>query len=143
MKVRDILDGKGSHIASTQPDITVEAAVRSLGEEKVGALVVVEPSGKLCGIISERDVVRRLAASGSGALQAKVADVMTCEVMTCTPDDSVEHLMALMTQNRFRHLPVLEHDRLVGVVSIGDVVKSRLQDLEQETSVLRDYISAY
>lgn len=142
MEIAQILKGKGDRIVTTRPDATIAEVVETLQREGIGAVVVVDRDGALVGIISERDIVRGIPTHGAGLLTMRVADLMTREVVTCVPEDRVESVMREMTEGRFRHLPVLRDGALVGIVSIGDAVKSRLQELETETSLLRDYISS-
>ena len=143
MKVETILKAKGGHVVTVQPNATVGTAIRRLKLERIGALVVSQNGVELQGMISERDIVLGLAEHGGGLRDLQVADLMTREVRTCTPQDSIKHVMGEMTRSRVRHLPVLEHGKLVGIVSIGDVVKNRLEEVELEASVLRDaYIAA-
>ncbi len=140
MKVQAMLDAKGSEVATTRPDATIDTAIGILKQEGIGALVVTGPSGELTGIISERDIVRGLVDHGGDLLKMPVAELMTRSVKTCGPDHNTNDVMAEMTRSRIRHLPVLDGDRLCGIISIGDVVKNRLEELETETNVLRDYI---
>jgi CBS domain-containing protein len=137
MKIAEILRGKGRAVATVHPDQTVATAVRDMKQRAVGALVVTRDRTHLVGIVSERDVVRALA-DDSSVLERPVAAIMTTKVVTCTPDETVTGAMALMTHRRHRHLPVLEGDELAGIVSIGDLVKARLDELELESRVLRD-----
>ena len=111
-----------------------------LGSHRIGCIVVVDEEGKVAGIVSERDIVRAFARHGARALQLPLNDVMTRKVVSCGPKDTIANLMELMTTGKFRHLPVVDDDRLTGIVSIGDVVKSRLAELEYEQTALRDYI---
>jgi CBS domain-containing protein len=138
MDVERILDTKGRKVVTTRPDTSVAEAVSRLRAEGIGAMVVLSGSGRLDGIISERDVVRGLARHGRTVLDLKVADLMTRAVTTCSPKDTVKAVMAVMTERRVRHLPVVEAGRLLGIVSIGDVVKNRLDEMELEVNVLRD-----
>ena len=140
MKVQAMLAQKGDKIITVRPDATIETAIRLLKMEGIGALVVSDDGRHVQGILSERDVVRGLVTHGSELLQMHVADLMTRAVKTCTPADDVKSVMSEMTRSRIRHLPVVEDDKLVGIISIGDVVKNRLDELETETTVLRDYI---
>lgn len=140
MHVKAILESKGDHVATISGEATVTAALEQLAREGIGALVVVE-AGKMAGILSERDVVRRLASEGHSALEARVDELMTREVHTCEPSHTVEALMTAMTDRRIRHLPVLDDGELVGIISIGDVVKFRLGELETENQVMHDYIA--
>lgn len=146
MQVRDILAAKGQRVVTIRPDATIATAVHRLALERVGALVVSEDGITIAGILSERDIVQGLAEDGGAIMgtDRRVSDLMTKNVTTCSPDDKIKTLMAEMTRRRFRHLPVLENGRLAGIVSIGDVVKSRLEEMELETLVLRDaYIAAH
>jgi CBS domain-containing protein len=140
MNVTTILSSKGRDVATIAPTATVGDAVQLLAERKIGALIITGAGGRITGIVSERDIVRALAQYGAGALQVPLNDVMTRKVVTCGPSDSIANLMELMTAGKFRHLPVMEADKLAGIVSIGDVVKSRLAELEFEQTALRDYI---
>jgi len=140
MKVRTILDTKGRHVVTIRPDASVSTAVHRLVLERIGALVVSEDGHKVAGIISERDIIQSLAKSGQDLLTSgrRVAELMEHNVITCTPDDTVQQVMAEMTRRRVRHLPVIEDGGLVGIISIGDVVKSRLEEVELEANVLRE-----
>ena len=140
MIVKSILSAKGGDVISIEPTATLEIAVRMLAEHKIGALLVLGPDRRLIGILSERDIVRVLAKQGAGGLAQPVAQVMTRKVVTCSQSDTVGVLMERMTTGKFRHLPVVEQDQVIGVVSIGDVVKYRLLEMEQESAALRDYI---
>jgi CBS domain-containing protein len=140
MLIAQILAGKGGKVIATRPGATIAEVAALLKQKRIGALVVTEPDGRLCGIISERDLARGLADHGARLLEMKVAELMTAEVVTCAPDDGVEKLMQTMTERRFRHLPVVKEGELIGIISIGDVVKHRLQELEAETNMLHDYI---
>jgi CBS domain-containing protein len=140
MLVGQILAAKGGKVVSTRPDATIADVERLLRREKIGAVVVVE-AGALCGIISERDLARGLADHGAELLEMKVGQMMTRDVVTCTPEAGIDHLMQTMTEGRFRHLPVLEDGKMTGIISIGDVVKHRLEELEAETHQLQDYIA--
>jgi CBS domain-containing protein len=143
MQVRHILGDKGSDVIGISRDATVAEAARLLAERRIGALVVRDETGALAGILSERDLVRALAAGGAAALEQTVARHLTRDVVTCALSDGTEILMETMTTGRFRHLPVLdEQGRLCGLVSIGDVVKSRIAETEREAQDLRVYISA-
>ena len=140
MKVHAMLSAKGHEVATTRPETVISTVIRKLKLEGVGALVVSEDGDHVVGIISERDVVRGLAEHGAELLDMRVADLMTKNVKTCSPEDDLKHVMTEMTRSRIRHLPVTEDGRMCGIVSIGDVVKTRLDELETETNVLRDYI---
>ncbi len=141
MTVKAILSRKGNDVITIEPTVTLSAAINILAERRIGALVVVASADKqVAGILSERDIVRALAQRGPGALQEAVGQVMTRRVVTCTESDTVAALMERMTQGKFRHLPVVERGKLVGLVSIGDVVKHRLGEMEHESNALREYI---
>jgi CBS domain-containing protein len=141
MNVETILRTKGREVATIRPGETVGAAVDALISRNIGALVVSEDGERVDGIISERDIVHALARHGSRLLLAGVAEVMTQPVVTCDPTEGVGELMAEMTNRRIRHLPVIEDGRLCGIVSIGDVVKNRLDEIEFEARSLRSFIS--
>ena len=141
MLIGQILAGKGREVVSTRPDATVAEVAKLLKVRRIGAVVVTDDDGELCGIISERDLARGLADHGADLLQMRVRDLMTAEVSTCSPDDGIDKLMQQMTEGRFRHLPVVQEGRMIGIISIGDVVKHRLQELENEAHLLHDYIS--
>ena len=140
MRIADVLRGKGSAVATVGPDATVTELLGELAAHNVGALPVID-GGNLIGIVSERDVVRRLHAGGAALLAARVADIMTTEVTTCGPGDDVTDLAAVMTARRFRHLPVVVDGELAGIVSIGDLVKARIDLLESERAQLQNYIA--
>jgi len=140
MFVGQILGAKGRKVVSTTAEATIADVARLLRRERIGAVVVTE-ADRLCGIISERDLARGLADYGAELLEMKVGQLMTSEVVTCTPEDGIDHLMHSMTHGRFRHLPVLQDGRMIGIISIGDVVKHRLEELEAETHQLQDYIA--
>jgi CBS domain-containing protein len=138
MKVADILTTKGGTVHSVLPWRTVADVVTWLDELRVGALLVCDENRAIQGIVSERDIVRALARHGAGLLTMRVTEVMTRKVRTCGPDESVARAMSQMTAGRYRHLPVIADGRLVGMVSIGDLVKHRVREMELETGVLRD-----
>jgi CBS domain-containing protein len=140
MNVKTILSLKGSHVTTIEPTATLEAAVALLAKHRIGALVVLGADERVIGILSERDIVRALAELGASALTTPLAQVMTRKVVTCGEAETIAGLMEQMTTGKFRHVPVLEQDRLVGIVSIGDVVKQRLSEIEHESAALRDYI---
>jgi CBS domain-containing protein len=144
MRISDVLRGKGRDVATIEPTATVGELVAALGERNIGAAVVVEGArtedSAVVGIVSERDVVRRLRDRGGDLLSATVGEIMTRDVLTCSPDDTVDHLAEVMTERRIRHMPVLADGRLVGIVSIGDVVKSRISQLETDREQLESYI---
>ncbi len=140
MTVRAILDLKGRDVTTIAPDKTLGDAASLLSQHKIGALVVTGAEHRVTGILSERDIVKAVSAGGAAALEEKIATRMTREVVTCGPHDTMAELMGRMTAGRFRHVPVVENGQLVGIISIGDVVKHRLAEMERESSALRDYI---
>lgn len=143
MTVASLLGGKGHHVTTIRTTEKVAAAVAKLDEERIGALVVVDRWGKLAGMFSERDVVRGLAQNGAAALDYEVHELMTPDVTTVAPEERIETAMEIMTAHRFRHLPVMAGDKIVGLVSIGDLVKYRLDEKEIEANVLLDIARAH
>lgn len=141
MRIADVLRNKGTDVVTVPPTTTVAELLGLLAERNVGALPVVD-AGRLVGIVSERDVVRRLHAGGAAALHARVVDIMTADVTTCAPEDDVTALAGVMTEGRFRHLPVVVDGKLAGIVSIGDLVKTRIDMLEAEREQLQSYIAS-
>jgi CBS domain-containing protein len=142
MKVSNLLATKGRDVATISQERSVTDALAILKERGVGALVVTGSLPPLVGILSERDIVRALATQGVDALDVSVAELMTSEVRVCDEETSMQSLMGLMTEHHIRHVPVVQEGRLVGLVSIGDVVKARLDELESEKKELLDYVSA-
>jgi CBS domain-containing protein len=143
MKISHLLATKGDYVATVTPETTVRALVAALAEHKVGALVVSSDGRRIDGIVSERDVVRTLHLRGADLLASPVSAIMTAQVSCTTADAGVDNLMALMTDQRIRHVPVVDDDGLlVGIISIGDIVKSRLGELEGEREALIEYITA-
>ena len=140
MRIADVLRTKGAAVATITPETSVSGLLTELSLHNIGAMVVVSADG-VVGIVSERDVVRNLHEHGAELLRLPVSQIMTTMVATCSPTDTVDHLTALMTTKRVRHIPVVENDRLVGIVSIGDVVKQRMEELESEQRALQDYIT--
>ena len=141
MNVASILSFKGRDVITIQPHRTVGEAAKALADKGVGAVVVCGADGDVRGILSERDIVRAIAKEGAAALEAPVSRHMTSKVVTTHPEASVERLMEQMTQHRFRHMPVIENGRLAGVVSIGDVVKWHVEEIDHERVAMRDYIA--
>jgi CBS domain-containing protein len=141
MRISDVLRRKGNLVVSVKPDQSVTELLDLLAEHGVGALIVSADGESLEGIVSERDVVRRLQRFGADLLSAPVSDIMTAQVNTCPPETDLDELMRLMTEGRFRHVPVVDDGRLVGIVSIGDVVKNRIDELQQERDQLEAYIT--
>lgn len=140
MRIADVLRNKGTAVATVPPEATVSELLAGLAEHNIGAMVVVGPDG-VAGIVSERDVVRKLHEHGAEVLSRPVSEIMTRLVATCTPQDSVDDLTVLMTRRRIRHVPVLDGARLAGIVSIGDVVKTRMEELEESQQQLHAYIT--
>ncbi len=144
MNVKEILAAKqrnlGGDIVSIEPTADLAAAAKCLASHRIGAVVIRGAGGRLAGILSERDIVRALAKHGASALDLPVARVMTREVETCVEEDSVAHLMERMTAGKFRHMPVVSGGELIGLISIGDVVKERVGEIEAESEAMRDYI---
>jgi CBS domain-containing protein len=140
MTVAAILKSKGEGVVTTLPDTTISTAVWELRSKSIGALVVTADGMTVVGVITERDIVRALTERGAGLLGLRVSQVMTSPTVTCRPSDSITAVMEQMTRHRVRHVPVVEGGRLRGIVSIGDVVKNRLDELQLEASVLREAV---
>jgi CBS domain-containing protein len=143
MRVAEVLSRKGSDVSTIRTADRVNDAVSKLSEARIGALVVTDRWGKLAGIFSERDLVHGLARHGAEALEAEVHELMTPDVTTCALNDRIDDVMATMTAHRIRHMPVLKENRLVGIVSIGDLVKLRLDEKEEEAKILLDITRAH
>lgn len=141
MLVSDILKTKGTNVVTVAPDTPVGTAVATLAEKRIGCIVVTTDGGTLAGILSERDVVRVLAEQGGDVLDEPVSALMTAKVVTCAPSQSIAAVMEMMTSGRFRHVPVLQDGRLAGMISIGDVVKFRLEETEEEVRQLAAYVA--
>jgi CBS domain-containing protein len=142
MFVSDILSRKGRVVHTVAPADTAAEVAHQLSGRRIGSVLVLEEPDTVLGIVSERDLVRAMADHGTAALAMEARQIMTREVVTCDPDDSIEQVMATMTRGRFRHLPVMRHGELMGLVSIGDVVKARLAEAQDETDALKAYIVA-
>jgi CBS domain-containing protein len=140
--VSDLIKRKGSAVASAPPDTTVATLLDLLAEHRIGAVVVSTDGGAVTGIVSERDVVRKLRTAGAALLDAPISELMTSDVVVSAPSDTVEDLMRLMTERRIRHVPVVDRGRMAGIISIGDVVKSRIDELEADRNHLIDYIQS-
>lgn len=138
MKVSSILKRKGMNVVTVRPDVTIATAAREMTTKEIGALVVSEDGRTVLGLLGERDIVRGLAFHGARVGDLRVSDLMTRSVVTCDPEQSFTAVMAAMTHHRARHLPVVENRQLCGIVSIGDIVKHRLEELETETNILRE-----
>ena len=141
MNVEGILKTKGAGVVTIERGQQVNHVAKVLTEKRIGAVVIVDEADRVCGVLSERDIVRALAKEGPSALHQAVAAFMTADVITCGLRDSIDQLMSLMTGRRVRHLPVLDDGKLVGIVSIGDVVKWRIAETESEAASLREYIA--
>jgi CBS domain-containing protein len=142
MFVSDILAQKGSLVFSVTPGTSVAQISQQLSTRRIGSVLVLDDDSSVTGIVSERDLVRAFASHGAKAMELEARHVMTRDVVTCDPDDSIDQVMGTMTRGRFRHLPVVRHGELLGLVSIGDVVKARLEEAEHETEALKAYIVA-
>jgi CBS domain-containing protein len=140
MRIADVLRNKGAAVVTINSDATVQELLAGLAKQNIGAMVVVDAEG-VVGIVSERDVVRQLHTHGAAVLTRPVSKIMTSTVATCTKSDTVDAISVLMTENRVRHVPVLEGPKLIGIVSIGDVVKTRMEELEAEQQQLQSYIT--
>lgn len=142
MYVRNVLQYKGHQIISVSPDNSLMEVAKTLRENKIGAVLVCEEEGHMCGVLSERDIIIAIAKHGGSILKGKVCDFMTEGVYTCSPDDDMKKLMEVMTSKRVRHLPVVEDGNVIGVISIGDVVKRRIAESEAESEALITYITS-
>ncbi len=142
MTVAHILTLKGRSVISAAPTETVQGVADLLSRNRIGAVLVRDKKGGLAGIVSERDIVKALAQDGAGALAKTAADIMTSKVRTCGPSDTEAALMSLMTEHRIRHLPVVEDGNLIGMISIGDVVKLRIESIERESAEMKSYIAS-
>lgn len=142
MNVASILKSKGRTVATARPEATLHEVAGKLASKKIGAIVVVGPNGRVDGIISERDIIRALSQAGAECLSHPVTDHMTKAVVSCSEADTIDQVMATMTAGRFRHVPVVEGGALVGIVSIGDVVKHHIAEVEMEASALKSYLVA-
>jgi len=140
MTVKAILAAKGGDLISIEPTATLDNAVKTLARNRIGALLVLGPDRRVIGILSERDIVRVLAEQGPDVLTQPLSQVMTRKVVTVGPSETVAEIMERMTSGKFRHIPVVEQEQLIGIISIGDVVKHRLHEVEQESAALRNYI---
>lgn len=142
MNVAVILKSKGRSVATALGDATVEAVAGMLAARRIGAIVIVDAGGSVEGIVSERDIVKAIAARGPACLAEPAATIMTREVITCEPHESLDEVMSTMTAGRFRHVPVVEEGKLVGIVSIGDAVKHHIAEVELEANQLKSYVLA-
>lgn len=142
MTVKQLLDEKGRDVVTVSPSMGTEDAVRFLADNKIGAVVVTKGEGRIAGILSERDIVRAVAGKGAAALAQPISKIMTSKVTTCGESHSVNQVMELMTNGRFRHLPVETDGKLIGIISIGDVVRRRIEDVEREAEEIKAYIAS-
>lgn len=140
MFVADILKTKGSAVVTAPPSLSVADAARTLADKRIGSILIVD-RGKIAGILSERDIVRALATSGPSCLEGPVSRLMTAKVVTCTPAQTISDVMELMTKGRFRHVPVLDDGEVAGMISIGDVVKWRLEEAQEEVRQMAAYVA--
>lgn len=140
MTVRTILGEKGREVVTIEPGASLADAAKLLAEKRIGAVLILGADRRLVGVMSERDIVQALAARGASALNEPVSQTMTRKVETCNDSETIGSIMERMTKGKFRHVPVVEQGRLVGIISIGDVVKHRLQEIERESAAMRDYI---
>jgi CBS domain-containing protein len=141
MTVRRILNLKGSDVVTIAPEKSLLEAIALLTKERIGALIVTGRKGEVLGVLSERDIVHLLSNKDANRFENPVSSAMTTEVKSCEPDDAIHQIMQIMTTGRFRHMPVVENGRLAGVISIGDVVKLRLEEMERESEHLKQYIA--
>lgn len=141
MNVKHILERKGSAVTTITTNATIGEAARTLTEARIGAVVVSDDGTTINGILSERDIVRVIGTDGPSVLNRPVTAAMTANVITCKPDDRINVLMGMMTQRRIRHLPVTENGKMTGLISIGDVVKERIDEIESDAAAMRDYIT--
>lgn len=140
MTVRTVLGEKGRDVVTIEPGASLADAAKLLAQKRIGAVLILGADRRLVGVISERDIVQALAKRGAAALDEPVSQTMTRKVETCNDSETIGSIMERMTKGKFRHVPVVEQGRLVGIISIGDVVKHRLQEMEQESAAMRDYI---
>ena len=142
MAVAHILRQKGTSVFTVEPGDSVQIIVDMLARHRIGAVVVVDPAGGIAGIVSERDVVRAMVGDAAGVVSKTAKDIMTAKVRTCSPNDSEAELMQMMTESRIRHLPVVANGRVTGMISIGDVVKLRIESMEAEADQMKTYIAS-
>jgi CBS domain-containing protein len=141
MNISQILKAKGRAVATARPNATLSEIISKLAQKKIGAIVIVGDAGEVVGIVSERDVIRQLGDRGEASLKEPVSQAMTTSVISCQETSTLEEMMELMTQGRFRHVPVIEDGALVGIVSIGDIVKHHVAEVEMEVTAMRDYFA--
>ena len=143
MRIERVISNKGAEVLTIAPNASVGDAAILLSEKRIGAVVVCEPGKPPEGILSERDIVRELGRSGAGCLQQTVADLMTRDIRTCSLSDALDDVLSIMTEGRFRHMPVIQDGQMVGIVSIGDIVKSRLNELSMERDALEGMVMGH
>ncbi|HUJ37846.1 MAG TPA: CBS domain-containing protein [Hyphomicrobium sp.] len=141
MNIAQILKTKGRAVATVRPDALLGEVINKLAQKRIGAIVVVSEKGDVAGIISERDIIRCLAEQGEASLKQPVSKAMTASVISCQETSTIDEIMELMTQGRFRHVPVIEDGALVGIVSIGDIVKNHIAEVEMEVTAMRGYFA--
>jgi len=141
MTVAAILGDKGKNVISAGPDASLGKIAGILAENRIGAIIILEKDGSVCGIASERDVVRQIAQQGKDALDNPISSCMTRKVISCQPDNTIDEVMGIMTKNKFRHIPVMEGNSLVGIISIGDVVKRKIEQAERDAEEMKRYIA--
>jgi len=141
MTIAAILAAKGNEVVMVSDTMVIRDVIALLHNRRIGAVLVTDAGGDVVGVLSERDIIHGLAARGADLLDQTAREIMTSPVVTCRPTDSVADVMTLITQRRFRHVPVVDEGRLLGIVSIGDLVKRRIEDIEQETEALKSYIA--
>lgn len=141
MIISSILANKGNNVITADPDSPVGAIAKTLADNRIGAIVITDTAGKVCGIVSERDIVRQVASSGASALDQAISQCMTKKVISCDSQSTIDEVMGIMTRNKFRHIPVIEGGKLSGIISIGDVVKHKIEQAEREAAELKQYIA--
>ena len=142
MKISQVLREKGDYVATIAEDASVADALNQLVEKKIGAVVATNANGQISGVLSERDIIFGLSSFGESVLRKRVKDLMRLELHTCTPNDTMFKAMSMMTGRRLRHVPILEDGELKGIVSVGDAVKARIEEIEREAEALREYINS-
>ena len=141
MNISSILANKGNNVITADPDSPLGSISKTLADNRIGAIVVLDGGEKVCGIVSERDIVRQIASGGAGALDQPVSACMTRKVISCDGQSTIDEVMGIMTRHKFRHIPVIEGGKLVGIISIGDVVKHKIEQAEREAAELKQYIA--
>lgn len=141
MNISSILAGKGNNVITAEPEDSLGSVSRTLAENRIGAIVILDGNEKVCGIVSERDIVRQVAARGADALDQPISVCMTKKVVSCDRQSTIDEVMGIMTRNKFRHIPVIEGGKLAGIISIGDVVKHKIEQAEREAEELKQYIA--